>query len=313
MAEKSLNKSKEMNIPTLRIDQHPDDDYHLHSWKDGGQDDASSKNSNEEEGSSWLKNPPDPLRTKPKTNQRPTRGGVSSPFPLMLHSLLERREYKKIISWQPHGRCFILKDQKGFVKHVMPHFFKQTKFTSFQRQLNLYGFHRIYRAGPDKGAYYHNYFLRGQPDLTAKMYRTRIKGCSKKPNNPSNEPDFYKMPFLPQDSSLSECPDHQEVFFSSSPSHEDDHKNIKSRMHNFLPPRTINVIEDCSSCDSNHQEEEKEVKMLEKEEGDCEIGIFAGIPFTCLHDDDNDSELHECSSVVTTSDDGFQDLLDNCF
>jgi HSF-type DNA-binding len=54
-------------------------------------------------------------------------------------------------------------------------FFNQSKYTSFQRQLNLYGFHRV-SSGPDKNSYYHPLFLRGRPDLCRLLLRTRVKG-----------------------------------------------------------------------------------------------------------------------------------------
>ena len=57
----------------------------------------------------------------------------------------------------------------------MPLHFRQTKLTSFQRQLNLYGFRRITK-GRDGGAYYHEFFLRGRPDLLRKMIRKKSKG-----------------------------------------------------------------------------------------------------------------------------------------
>jgi HSF-type DNA-binding len=54
-------------------------------------------------------------------------------------------------------------------------FFNQSKYTSFQRQLNLYGFHRV-SSGPDKNSYYHPLLLRGRPDLCRLLLRTRVKG-----------------------------------------------------------------------------------------------------------------------------------------
>jgi HSF-type DNA-binding len=44
-------------------------------------------------------------------------------------------------------------------------YFQHSKFTSFQRQLNLYGFCRI-RSGQDKGGYYHANFVMGRSELT---------------------------------------------------------------------------------------------------------------------------------------------------
>jgi hypothetical protein len=74
----------------------------------------------------------------------------------------------------------------------MKRFFCQTKFASFQRQLNLYGFARFCH-GRDKGAYYHPYFIRGQRALVRRMIRRKIKGQAailRRPL-PTEEPDFY--------------------------------------------------------------------------------------------------------------------------
>lgn len=129
-----------------------------------------------------------------KKPRKGPRGGVTTPFPVKLHMLLEHNEYEHIISWQPHGRCFLLHDPKKFLEIVMPRSFKQTKLTSFQRQLNLYGFSRL-TSGPDKGGYYHELFLRGKRQLCSRMIRMRIKGTrTKAASDPESEPDFYAMP-----------------------------------------------------------------------------------------------------------------------
>ena len=124
------------------------------------------------------------------------RGGVTISFPTKLHSVLEQVDadgWGHVISWQPHGRCFVIRKPKEFTEHVMPHYFRQSKLTSFQRQLNLYGFCRLTR-GQDNGGYYHELFLRGRPGLAKKMQRTKIKGTKfKAASSPDQEPDFYKM------------------------------------------------------------------------------------------------------------------------
>ena len=68
-------------------------------------------------------------------------------------------------------------------------FFSQTKYPSFQRQLNLYGFSR-FSHGPDKGAYYHHCFIKGHEQLVRSMQRTKIKG-TKVRRTPTEEPNFY--------------------------------------------------------------------------------------------------------------------------
>ena len=73
-------------------------------------------------------------------------------------------------------------------------YFKLGKLSSFQRQLNLYGFNRITR-GLDATGYYHEYFLRDREYLAKRILRKRIKGTKiKGATNPDLEPDFYAMP-----------------------------------------------------------------------------------------------------------------------
>lgn len=108
-----------------------------------------------------------------------SRRGRRGTFPQKLHQVLmelEREGANDIASFLPHGRAFIIHKPRDFSKYVMPKYFgKMSKFSSFQRQLNLYDFVR--RAeGPDKGAYFHELFVRDQPGLCTMMKRNKIKG-----------------------------------------------------------------------------------------------------------------------------------------
>jgi hypothetical protein len=138
------------------------------------------------------------LRAPPPSPEKKGRGGITSPFPMVLHNMLNRAKsdkFEHIVSWQPHGRCFLVHDQERFVKDVMPMFFRQSRFSSFQRQLSLYGFLRLTQKNEDYSAYYHELFLRGMPHLCTHMQRTRVKGYwVRQSSSPDTEPDFYSMP-----------------------------------------------------------------------------------------------------------------------
>jgi len=133
---------------------------------------------------------------------RRTRGGVTEPFPEKLHRLLkdcEERGECDVISFCPHGRAFTVHHVERFCREVMPRYFKQSRLTSFQRQLNLYGFKRI-ASGADACGYYHELFLKGRPALAIYMRRVGIPktggGPSRTPNRTQHcaTPDFYSMP-----------------------------------------------------------------------------------------------------------------------
>ena len=119
-------------------------------------------------------------------------------FPLKLYEMLtlvDRDGYSDVISWQPHGRCFVVHKPDEF-KAILPRYFKLSKVASFQRQLNLYGFMRLTR-GMDKGGYYHELFLEGRSWLAQKIQRVKVKGTGvRAKSNPEQEPDFWNMPWV---------------------------------------------------------------------------------------------------------------------
>ena len=124
-------------------------------------------------------------------------GPNNSTFQNKLMHVLEHGGLDSCIKWLPHGRAFQVQDAEKFTKEVLPVFFKQTKYESFVRQLNIWGFKRI-TCGPDKGAYYSELFLRGMPRLASRMRRQKVKGTGfKRRPNPFFEPDFLKMVAMP--------------------------------------------------------------------------------------------------------------------
>jgi len=119
------------------------------------------------------------------------------PFPLKLHKVLEdvaassnNKNTVDVISWIPppslssslheqeqqrHDKDgFKIYDRTSFINQIMPLYFPRMngRYGSFLRQLNLYGFERV-KWGPDRGAYVHSLFVRGQPNLCHNMVRKK--------------------------------------------------------------------------------------------------------------------------------------------
>jgi len=123
-------------------------------------------------------------------------GGVATPFPIRLYEMLSTLgNHCDVVSWQPHGRCFVVHKPDEFTR-LLPQFFKLSKIASFQRQLNLYGFVRL-TAGRDKSGYYHERFLRGRKDLLWTIPRAKVKGTKvRAKSNPADEPDLWSMEWV---------------------------------------------------------------------------------------------------------------------
>lgn len=80
------------------------------------------------------------------------QGSINFPtnFPYKMMEILSRPEIKNIIDWRPHGRSFIIYHPEKMENKVLVF----SKYKSFVRSLNMWGFKRITR-GPDAGSYYH--------------------------------------------------------------------------------------------------------------------------------------------------------------
>eukprot|EP01038_Epipyxis_sp_PR26KG_P005312 gene5312-7376_t len=96
-------------------------------------------------------------------------------FPTKLYQLLDCEQHTGIIEWVHHGYSFRIIEPERFSVEIVPRYFKQTRLTSFQRQLNLYGFRRITK-GEDQGSYFHPKFQRSRKDLIGEIRRLPRKG-----------------------------------------------------------------------------------------------------------------------------------------
>ena len=83
----------------------------------------------------------------------PPQPDASALFPFQLYDLLSdatKEGFESVVSWLPEGDAFRVNEKQPFESQILPKYFKQTKFKSFQRQLNLYSFTR-WKDGPRKG------------------------------------------------------------------------------------------------------------------------------------------------------------------
>jgi hypothetical protein len=94
-----------------------------------------------------------------------------------LRRMLEQAEecgYQDVVSWLPEGKSFKIHDPEGMIS-VLCMYFKQTRYKSFLRQIQNYGFHRVTR-GPRKGVCTHELFIRDEPPLSLQMNRAQSAG-----------------------------------------------------------------------------------------------------------------------------------------
>eukprot|EP00585_Thalassiosira_rotula_P013290 CAMPEP_0196129894 /NCGR_PEP_ID=MMETSP0910-20130528/453_1 /TAXON_ID=49265 /ORGANISM="Thalassiosira rotula, Strain GSO102" /LENGTH=219 /DNA_ID=CAMNT_0041389093 /DNA_START=92 /DNA_END=751 /DNA_ORIENTATION=+ len=110
-------------------------------------------------------------------------------FPFKLYTMLEYASdssYSSAVSWSSDGRSFAIYNTNIFMQHVVPRNFKLTKFRSFTRQLNNWGFTNLY-----ENVWRHKYFIRGNTDGLQLLRRVQIKEPSKRkiPENSAQNKD----------------------------------------------------------------------------------------------------------------------------
>ncbi|KAL3801632.1 hypothetical protein HJC23_013137 [Cyclotella cryptica] len=116
-----------------------------------------------------------------------TASGHVPCFPAKMHAILASPDLNDIVAWDDHGRSFRILKPKRFECYILPRFFEHSKFSSFIRQANGWGFRR-FLSGPNRNSYYQEYFLRSMPWLCKKMRRPKVG--EKKGISPEHEPDL---------------------------------------------------------------------------------------------------------------------------
>ena len=133
-----------------------------------------------------------------------------------------------VVSWLPHGKAFRVHKSQEFAKRIMPRYFKQSQFKSFQRQLHIYEFQRITtRNSPDTGAYFREEFIRGEKNASLTMKRNRISSTRRANEDSKSSDSFSSRP--------------------GSPLEKDNKSPFPFKLHGLLEAAATNGYEDIVS------------------------------------------------------------------
>ncbi|KAG6334841.1 hypothetical protein ID866_4246 [Astraeus odoratus] len=88
---------------------------------------------------------------KPGASQAAAQGVMGKPittnnFVTKLYQMINDPKSQHFISWTEHGTSFVVSNVGEFSRSILGSHFKHNNFSSFVRQLNMYGFHKINRA-----------------------------------------------------------------------------------------------------------------------------------------------------------------------
>lgn len=106
------------------------------------------------------------------------KGKEVAPFLKQLRKMLDE-ELPEIMRWTADGRAFEIVDMEQMMRHVLPKYFKHSKYTSFQRQLNYFNFRKWTKSKATVCTFSNDYFVRDQPELSCRITRKKSLHASK--------------------------------------------------------------------------------------------------------------------------------------
>ncbi|KAF4620020.1 hypothetical protein D9613_005494 [Agrocybe pediades] len=128
--------------------------------------------------------PDSPKNDPPKSEAKP-----QATFLTKLYALLERQENQHMIRWDPAGEHIIVERPEQLALHVLPSIYRQSRFASFSRQLNIYGFMRKVNLrnvdpaidDPDASTWSHPTLNRHSPPEVVANFKRRVPPRLPKP------------------------------------------------------------------------------------------------------------------------------------
>ncbi|KAI8883822.1 hypothetical protein K501DRAFT_248967 [Backusella circina FSU 941] len=127
------------------------------------------------------------------TTENKATGGNT--FVHKLYNMVVDNEYQHLIAWTHTDNSFIVCNIIEFSRDVLPKHFKHNNFSSFVRQLNMYGFHKVNKsprghrtlAENQIWEFSHPKFIRDRQDLLDEIKRKALEAeSSKKDTNDMN-------------------------------------------------------------------------------------------------------------------------------
>ncbi|KAF9435694.1 stress-responsive transcription factor hsf1 [Entomortierella beljakovae] len=155
------------------------------------------------------------------------RGNVAA-FLTKLYNMVNDEASNSLIKWSDDGQSFIVLRHVDFAKEVLPKFFKHNNFSSFVRQLNMYGFHKVphLQQGvllPDSDSeqweFSNPHFQKNQPDLLCLVSR-------KKASNGNEDKDPLTMDLGHILQEVTAIKKHQIAISSDLKNIERDHQSL---------------------------------------------------------------------------------------
>ncbi|KAG0202670.1 hypothetical protein BGX28_004897 [Mortierella sp. GBA30] len=178
----------EDNRDELATDEEQDDDVYGDDGEDGrneeGSESMDTNSSKNDDGG-------EPLVVSMYGS--PSLVKVRSMFIDKLYKMVEDPSIQHLISWAKEGDMFYVFNCIELSTSVLPKFFKHNNWQSFVRQLNMYGFHKIYRYDREESTmnrrnpetqrwqFYHPDFQRDQPHLRSKIKRKSARSINVAP------------------------------------------------------------------------------------------------------------------------------------
>ncbi|KAH6960025.1 hypothetical protein BKA56DRAFT_701379 [Ilyonectria sp. MPI-CAGE-AT-0026] len=101
------------------------------------------------------------------------RGNNGGEFVRKLLRLLEDASHQDVVRWGKDGGTFVVVEVEKFTRSILPKYFNHSNFSSFTRQLNKYGFHKVKPSSDNESSpsgnvleFKHPYFrVDGKDDL----------------------------------------------------------------------------------------------------------------------------------------------------